>query len=38
VSKTAQTLLDVTREALFYGIAAAGGNRMGDIGHAVDRT
>lgn len=37
VSATAQKLLDVTREALFHGIAAAkAGNRIGDIGYAVE--
>ena len=38
VSKEAQSLMDATREALFEGIAAArAGNRIGDIGSAVQR-
>ena len=38
VSKEAQSLIDATREALFEGIAAAkAGNRIGDIGSAVQR-
>lgn len=36
VSKEAQALMDATREALFDGIGqAVAGNRIGDIGHAV---
>lgn len=36
ISKEAQDLLDTTREALFKGIEQARpGNRVGDIGHAV---
>ena len=36
VSPEIQKLMDVTREALFAGIAAAQpGNRIGDIGHAI---
>lgn len=36
VDSEAQRLLDVTKEALHRGIVAAqGGNRIGDIGHAV---
>lgn len=36
VSKEAQALMDATREALFEGIGqAVAGNRIGDIGHAV---
>jgi len=36
VSEEAQRLLDVTKEALYRGIAAAQpGNRIGDIGHAI---
>ena len=38
VSKEAQDLMDVTRESLFEGInAARHGNRLGDIGSAVQR-
>lgn len=38
ISKDAQHVLEVTREALMKGIAAArAGNRIGDIGHAVQR-
>lgn len=38
VSKEAQSLMDVTRESLFKGInAARPGNRLGDIGSAVQR-
>ena len=38
VSKEAQALMDATREGLFEGIAAAkAGNRIGDIGSAVQR-
>jgi methionyl aminopeptidase len=38
VSKEAQALMDATRESLFEGIAAAkAGNRIGDIGSAVQR-
>ena len=38
VSKDAQDLMDVTRESLFEGInAARPGNRLGDIGSAVQR-
>ena len=38
VSKEAQALMDVTRESLFEGInAARPGNRLGDIGSAVQR-
>lgn len=36
VAEETKALLDATRESLFEGIAAAyGGNRIGDIGHAV---
>lgn len=36
VSEEAQRLLDVTKEALYRGIAASvSGNRIGDIGHAI---
>lgn len=36
VSKEAQALMDATKEALFEGIKnAVAGNRVGDIGHAV---
>lgn len=36
VSEQAQKLLDVTKEALYRGIAASvPGNRVGDIGHAI---
>ena len=36
VSEEAQNLMDTTRESLFAGIASAlAGNRIGDIGHAV---
>lgn len=39
IDDDAQRLLDVTREALHRGIAhALPGNRLGDIGHAVQRT
>ena len=38
ISPLAQKLLDVTREALFAGIAAAqAGKRVGDVGHAVEQ-
>lgn len=38
VSDEAQALMDATREALFEGIkAAAAGNRIGDIGHTVQK-
>ncbi len=38
VSEEAQSLMNATREALFEGIAAAkAGNRIGDIGSAVQR-
>ncbi len=38
VSREAQALMDATRESLFEGIAAARlGNRLGDIGSAVQR-
>ena len=38
VSAEAQALMDATREALFEGIAAAKpGNRIGDVGSAVQR-
>lgn len=38
ISKDAEKLIRVTREALYAGIAAAGpGARVGDIGHAVQR-
>lgn len=38
VSKEAQALMDATRESLFEGIKAAqAGNRVGDIGSAVQR-
>ncbi|MBQ7319628.1 MAG: type I methionyl aminopeptidase [Clostridia bacterium] len=37
ISSEAQRLIDVTRESFFRGIAAfAVGNRIGDIGHAID--
>jgi len=36
VSREAQRLIDVTKEALWCGIGAArGGSRVGDIGHAI---
>ena len=36
ISKEAQALMDATKEALFEGISkAVAGNRLGDIGHAV---
>ena len=36
VSEKAQRLIDVTKESLMRGVAAAkAGNRIGDIGHAV---
>ncbi|MFZ4506079.1 MAG: type I methionyl aminopeptidase [Fimbriimonas sp.] len=38
ISPQAQRLLNITRESLFQGIAKARpGNRVGDIGHAVQR-
>jgi methionyl aminopeptidase len=38
ISKPAQRLLNVTREALYQGISKAKvGNRIGDIGHAVQK-
>jgi methionyl aminopeptidase len=38
VTPEAQALLEATRQSLFEGIAAAkAGNRIGDIGHAVQR-
>ncbi len=38
VSPEAQRLLDTTRESLYLGIKqAVGGNRIGDIGHAVQK-
>lgn len=38
VSKEAQVLMDATREGLYEGIkAAVAGNRIGDIGAAVQR-
>lgn len=38
VTKEAQALMDATRESLFEGISkAVAGNRIGDIGHAVQR-
>ena len=38
VSEEAQALMDATRESLFEGIkAATAGNRIGDIGHAVQK-
>lgn len=38
ISKQAQRLLNVTRESLYQGIAKARvGNRLGDIGHAVQK-
>ena len=38
VSREAKALMDATREALFEGIAQAlAGNRIGDIGHAVQQ-
>lgn len=38
VSKEAQALMDATREALFEGIQKAlAGNRIGDIGHAIQQ-
>ena len=37
ISPASQKLLDVTEKSLFVGIEAAyGGNRIGDIGHAVE--
>lgn len=37
ISPLAQQLLDVTREALYRGIAAAkAGKRLGDVGHAIE--
>ncbi len=37
VSDQAQRLIDVTRESFFRGVAAiAVGNRLGDVGHAID--
>ncbi len=37
ISPVAQQLIDVTRESFFLGIAALHvGNRLGDIGHAID--
>ena len=37
VSPEAQKLMDVTRESFFRGVAAiAVGNRLGDVGHAID--
>lgn len=37
ISQTAQKLMDVTREALALGIAAAqDGNRVGDVSHAIE--
>ena len=37
VSATAKRLIEVTRESFFKGVAAiAVGNRIGDIGHAID--
>jgi methionyl aminopeptidase len=37
VSSTAQKLIEVTRESFFRGVAAiAVGNRLGDVGHAID--
>lgn len=39
VDAAARRLLEVTREAMLRGIAlAAPGNRLGDVGHAVQRT
>lgn len=38
ISKEAQRLLNVTRESLYQGLAKARvGNRLGDIGHAVQK-
>ncbi|HEU5317247.1 MAG TPA: type I methionyl aminopeptidase [Chloroflexota bacterium] len=38
ISAQARRLLDVTQESLFAGIAAArGGNRLGDVSHAIGR-
>ena len=38
ITPEAQALVDATRESLFAGIEAArAGNRIGDIGHAVQR-
>ena len=38
VTREAQALMDATRESLFEGISkAVAGNRIGDIGHAVQR-
>jgi methionyl aminopeptidase len=37
VSPTAQKLIEVTRESFFRGVSAiAVGNRLGDVGHAID--
>ena len=37
VSETAKRLIDVTRESFFRGVSAiAVGNRLGDVGHAID--
>jgi methionyl aminopeptidase len=37
VSSTAQKLIEVTRESFFRGVSAiAVGNRLGDVGHAID--
>lgn len=37
VSKDASRLIEVTRESFFRGVAAvAPGNRLGDVGHAID--
>ena len=37
VSETAQKLIEVTRESFFRGVSAiAVGNRLGDVGHAID--
>ena len=37
VSETAKRLIEVTRESFFRGVSAiAVGNRLGDVGHAID--
>ena len=37
VSETAKKLIEVTRESFFRGVSAiAVGNRLGDVGHAID--
>ena len=38
ISKESEKLINATREALYVGIEAAkGGNRVGDIGHAIEK-